>query len=166
MSNARDNLSHVVLFPFLMRIVELFDHPHLIPNVVDWIEREWPTRGNENRSKRELRLCGNRDPKKLPVPLIALVDSKLVGVVCLTQWEQGIEKGQPHWIDVVLVAPAHRMRGIGVELVRAAEKRAKGLGVRELHALTPYPRLYLRANWIPFQSELETRDMVLKKSLV
>jgi GNAT superfamily N-acetyltransferase len=148
-----------------INIVDLLDRPEFIPIVVKWIRAEWPD-SRDDRAVEE-RLCGARQRGTLPLALVAVSSSTPVGFVSLTLYEKGIEQGRPHWIDALYVEPAHRGRGLALELLEAAERAGGVLGISELFALTEIPELYHRAGWRRFEeiAAASGRDVIVGRRL-
>lgn len=125
--------------------VKLIDAPQFVPTVVQWIETQWPVRKGEQTV--EDRVCGQREPGKLPQALVALQGAIPVGVVSLVYYEKGAGEGRPYWIDAVYVTPEHRGQGWARDLLREAEPLAVSLGIDRLFALTEFPDLYRKSGW-------------------
>ncbi|GAB5500742.1 MAG: hypothetical protein PsegKO_30530 [Pseudohongiellaceae bacterium] len=51
------------------------------------------------------------------------------------------------WINTLYVAPEYRNRGIGANLVKAAETEARKQAVGELFVFTDIPGIYTRSGW-------------------
>jgi GNAT superfamily N-acetyltransferase len=145
-------------------IVKLIDAPQFVPTVVQWIETEWPREMGEQTV--EDRLCGNREPGKLPQALVGLWGAMPVGVVSLVYYEQGALVGRPYWIDAVYVTPDHRGQGWARELLREAEPLAVSMGIDRLFALTEFPDLYLQSGWEVAEAVPDTPgDVIVTRSL-
>lgn len=144
-------------------IVELLDHPKLIPTVIGWIRQEWPDSRDDVAI--EARLCGSRRRGTLPMALVAISGNEPIGFVSLTLYEKGIEQGRPHWIDALFVEPPHRRHGLAQRLLRAAEEKAATLEITELFALTEIPGLYRGWHSVEEIATPQGRDYIVNKLL-
>ena len=94
----------------------------------------------------KLRACLNRE--RLPLALVAREGGELVGTVGLHDSPVVGRRGLGPWLVALWVAPPHRRRGLGAELIAAAERTARELGLGELYAATSTAvRLFERAGW-------------------
>jgi len=56
--------------------------------------------------------------------------------------------GEAPWLAGLFVVPQHRKSGIGMQLLRAAEKKAVSMGVHKLYLYTPCAqRFYQTLGW-------------------
>ena len=79
-----------------------------------------------------------RDPASL---IVAEVNSSIVGSV-IAAWD-----GWRGSIYRLAVAPSHRRRGLGLQLVRAAEERLRGVGASRLQAIAVESDFHAAAFW-------------------
>ncbi len=133
----------------LIKIENVFDHHHVIPTVIDWIQQEWQKDKPLNKTEIEHRLCGDRLPNRLPIALIALHGLVPVGYVSLIQYETSEYKNKLFWVDGLYVVPINRGIGLGSRLLQAATERAAYLRLPYLCAYTDKIDLYTRAGWRP-----------------
>ncbi len=83
-----------------------------------------------------------------PIGLVAVDNDAAVGAVALAgeSMSRGAEFGA--WLVGLWVTPAHRRRGLGLALIRAAVREADALGIAELRAGTVAAAgLFERAGW-------------------
>lgn len=94
----------------------------------------------------KLRACLNRE--QLPLALVAREAGELIGTVGLHDNPVVGRRGLGPWLVALWVAPQHRRRGLGAELIAAAERTARELGVEELYAATSTAvGLFERSGW-------------------
>lgn len=78
------------------------------------------------------------DPSSLPISLVAVADNnELVGITCVVKDEvlPDIQEPGP-WVAAVFVAPAHRGKAVGKQLVSEAVRRARELGHADVYLYT------------------------------
>jgi GNAT superfamily N-acetyltransferase len=119
-----------------------------------WVDAEW----------------GNVDPfegvngSALPPPILALEDETLVGGLSFTHSSIPGTEEIALWLNTLLVAPEYRRRGIGSQLVAAAESSAWHQGLDVLYVFTGVPRIYQKLGWQVYSRAGE--HTVLRKRLV
>lgn len=85
---------------------------------------------------------------QLPITWVALDDRKFVGTFSLRPCDLQSHQHLAPWLGSVVVVPEHRNRGIGAELVKEAENKAKTLGYNFLYLFTPNKAAwYSRFGW-------------------
>lgn len=100
----------------------------------------------------------------VPPPIVAVDDqNSLVGGLSFTSSTQPDSTQPGVWINMVLVSPDHRQKGIATRLVQAAEIEATKLGVRELFVLSQFPTLYQRLGWYPVGTDKSGEQTILHK---
>ena len=133
------------------RVVYLVDYSQAVPILAQWLFQEWGHRSVDGTAEgfaEALRRRMNRD--SLPLALVAIKENQPVGTASLKIAEMEIRPQYEHWLGTVLVHEDYRGRGIGSLLIRAAEKEASRLGVKDLYLYTRNPRneaLYTRLGW-------------------
>ena len=105
----------------------------------DWFVSEW---GDIDPFE------GNHPDIPVPSPIVA-VDEKtsLMGGLSFTSAAKPQSAEIGIWINMVLISPDHRMKGIASQLVQSAEMEAKRNGVHDLFVLSEYPSLYQKLGW-------------------
>ena len=143
------NLSRSFLDPMQIEVKYLADHPELIHLMATWFIDEW---GKNNPSltvaniEHRIRERMNRD--KLPLCLLAFVESQPVGTATLKIREMEIYPQFEHWLGNVYVLPEYRNQGVGSYVVGNAAEKAKLLGIRDLYLYTRNrEHLYQRIGW-------------------
>lgn len=132
-----------------MEIRFLADRPELVPTLAEWFHAEWghvvpwgTVEGFAELFRGQLR----RDA--LPLALVALDADALVGTASLRVADMADRPERTPWLGGVYVRPEARGRGVGEALVRAAERRARELGFREMYLFTTdREAFYLRLGW-------------------
>lgn len=114
---------------WLKNLGERGDPDILLPEVKSWLH-EW---------------CNDR----IPLAYIALVKDKPVGI-CSLQENDGIRPDLMPWVGDFCVDTAYQNQGIGKLILKAAQKKAKELGFKELYLFTPdltIPAYYSGLGW-------------------
>ena len=128
-----------------MHIDHLFNHPEHIPLVATWIYDEfWAGKPGSSVETFVALLRDARDPDRIPLSLLALVDGRPAGTVNLIHSDS---PSRPHlhpWLAALFVVPELRSQGIGQALVRALLAEARRLRVPELFLGTDIPGYYVR----------------------
>lgn len=127
----------------------LADYPHFIPVLARWLYDEWgrnnPAASLEGNTALLREQC-RRD--ELPITLVAVNDSKPVGTATVRLWDLASRPDLSPWLASVFVQPERRGRGLGKQLVRAAETHAVRLGVTTLHLFTySHASFYTGLGW-------------------
>jgi GNAT superfamily N-acetyltransferase len=118
-------------------IEPLADHPHALPLLQSWFEREWaPYYGpsGPGNAQEDLRGCCNRD--RLPLALVAFADGQLCATAALKSDSVTTHKHLNPWLAALLVDPAYRRQGVATSLIAAIEERARQFGFAHLYAGT------------------------------
>ena len=117
-----------------LRIAPLASHPEAIATLQGWFEAEWPSYygpAGPGSAQRDLQAFVSTEG--LPQGVVAYLDGELCGVAALKADSIASHAYLTPWAAAGLVRPDLRGRGIGAELVRALEHRARAMG---------FPRLY------------------------
>jgi predicted N-acetyltransferase YhbS len=126
-------------------IEHLCAHPQHISLVAGWIYEEfWAGRPGYDVGVFERRLREARDPGRIPLSLLALVDGQPVGTVNLVECDSERRPDLRPWLAALVVARGQRGSGIGGALVRALVGEARRLGLTELFLGTDIPAFYER----------------------
>lgn len=134
------------------RIDHLFDHPGRIPLVAGWIHDEfWKEKPCRRVETIENLLRQARDPDRVPLSLLALVDGQPAGTVNLVQTDSETRPDLHPWLAALVVTPENRRRGVGTALVRELARHAARLGFHELYLGTDIAGFYLRLGAERFQ---------------
>ena len=135
-----------------IRIEHLIDFRSCIPTVAAWQQQEFGYLSpNGTVEQRIERLSAARDPKNLPISLVALSeDQSLVGSANIAATTLTHKHLSP-WLSSVVVPAEHRGHGIASKLALAAVAEARRLGFDKIHLFTPRNEsLYARLGWTTF----------------
>ena len=99
----------------------------------------------------------------VPAPLVAVLDQKLIGGLAFTSYPVPGNTNLGLWINAVIVAPEHRGKGVGSQLIIAAESEASSINATALFVYSSVLRLYQKHGWVELSSSGESS--VLKKVL-
>jgi GNAT superfamily N-acetyltransferase len=84
----------------------------------------------------------------VPKPVVAVTASgALAGGLAFAAGKAPLSEAPAVWINAVLVEPEYRHKGLGSQLILAAQESAGRLGISRLYALTELPALYSKLNW-------------------
>jgi len=112
-----------------LEIVLLADHPDALPILKQWFEDEWESYYGSNgpgNTETDLRAYSSRSG--LPIAVVAYLDGELRGMIALKEQSITTHAHLMPWVAAGLVAPEHRGKGIGTQLLGAIEDVAKGFG--------------------------------------
>ncbi|AVF02866.1 hypothetical protein C4375_03360 [Devosia sp. I507] len=131
-----------------IRTALLADHANAIKAIARLMEEEWSDwyRPGYASAAQDLQARMQRD--RLPLGLVALADEQAVGTCALTATSGGLETERTPWLGGLLVAPAHRRRGVGKALLQRSQEEAGRLGFDRIYALTAAAHaLFLHEGW-------------------
>lgn len=135
----------------MMKIDFLKYYPHAIDTLAQiWYQvlgRIWlPDVPLEQVKQRFLE---HLNDEEMPLTLVALFDSKPVGM-CSLRENDGIRSDLMPWLGSLVVDPAYQKQGIGEQLIDATKQQAKQLGFEQLFlfAFDPtIPDYYQKLGW-------------------
>ncbi|HEX8957846.1 MAG TPA: GNAT family N-acetyltransferase [Burkholderiaceae bacterium] len=132
-------------------IRELADFPQWIPTISAWFHEEWhELLGMRTAAEIEQGLAKWLVRDAIPMALVAVAGEEVVGTVALRAREKEHREqfGEAPWLAGLYVAPQYRKSGIGMQLLRAAEKKAVAMGIHKLYLYTPCAqRFYQTLGW-------------------
>lgn len=121
-----------------MKLAYLIDHPEFFPLVAQWNWDEWHTLLVERSAGEfETWLRENVRPHAVPMTLLAFEDDAVVGMVSIVDHDLELSTDRSPWLASLYVAPEHRRKGLGRNLVQAAIDEAHRLGFHKLFLYTP-----------------------------
>jgi GNAT superfamily N-acetyltransferase len=130
-----------------MSIVFLADHPQWIPTIARWFWDEWEHLDPSGSLKSWIeRLAAQAHRDRIPMTLVAVEKGDPIGTAQLVMYDMQTRKDFSPWLAGVFVLGAHRSRGVGSQLVRAATTEARRMAAGMLY-------LYTR-NALPFYEKL------------
>ena len=133
----------------------LVDHVDAIPALARLYFKEWghlAANDSIDRTRDRLQEYANRD--KLPLIVLAVREGQVIGAAQLKDHELfETFPDKKYWLGGVLIAPRHRGRGYGAQLVRHITGIAPRFGIRTLHLQTERldGGLYARLGWEPYR---------------
>ena len=142
----------------------LADHPEALPALAEAFRAESPAYfGAEPTEDIVARLLApTLQRSALPLTLVTYQDATLVGTVALRHDSISTRPDLGPWIAALHVLLPFRGRGIGAQLIRAAEAEARRLGLLTLYAGSGRAApLFVRCGWqaletIPYHGETLT----------
>lgn len=128
-----------------VRIDHLYRHAHLTGAVARLIYEEfWKDRDGMTQADLVAHLENTRDPRRIPLSLIALVDGELAGTVNLIDNDDRKRAHLHPWLAAMVVVEPRRGQGIGSALVRSLLAEAARLGFPAVYFGTDGPGFYTR----------------------
>ncbi|NKC01544.1 MAG: GNAT family N-acetyltransferase [Pseudomonadales bacterium] len=139
-------MSMIIDYVVMVSIISTQSIPQRLAEVDSWFGRVWdevdPLQGD----------C-------FPDPLVALDrEGRLVGALAFTVAPIPKASDLAIWINVVLVSPNCRGRGIATRLVQAAEQAAWQLRIPKLYVFSDVPQLYEKSGWYRIRGEKYNKE--------
>lgn len=120
-----------------MEIQFLADRLEFIPVIANWYYTEWGQfMKDQSEQKIRDRISGMLNRDRIPLHILAVEGTELMGVAQLKIREMDIYPDKEHWLGGVYVAPAARGRGLGSVLVTKGLELAKQFKVQTLYLQT------------------------------
>ena len=119
----------------MSHIVHLVDIPQYLPIVAYWNYREWHA-GKRPFDEIIRRYQGRLNYTDIPVTLVAVEDTMPVGSVSLKTGDLQERDDLNPWLASLYVVADYRGRGIGYELLQAAQDAARAAGIGRLYLYT------------------------------
>jgi GNAT superfamily N-acetyltransferase len=133
-----------------VRVQSVADQPQHAATLARWHFEEWrDLYADWSFEKALAELQGHRDPDRVPTTLIAVGDDgELLGSVSLVLEDLPGCTLSP-WLASLYVRPDRRGAGVGGQLVEAAIREARRLGVPRLYLFTPHHEgYYASRGWV------------------
>ncbi len=133
-----------------LKIEDLSARIDLIPLLARWHFKQWgDLTGASTESDYKELLSRNASIHNLPLTLVAVSHSKLLGSVNIVDCDMDIRPDLNPWLAQLYVMPTERRRGIGSALVLAAVERCQTLGFGYFYLYTSgtLPSFYERIGW-------------------
>jgi len=130
-----------------IKIVNLADEQEFLPEVSEWIWKEW---ARKNGAKLEDVIYRSKHSIKkddIPQMFIAKLENEVVGVVSL--WRNDLTSRQDlyPWLAGMIVKQEYRNKGIGKMLQQKCIDEAKRLGYNNLYLITELENYYEKMGW-------------------
>jgi predicted N-acetyltransferase YhbS len=149
-----------------VQIVFLVDYPEHLPKVAEWIFGEWGTASpGLTLEKTEVNFRNYLQRDALPLTLVALRDEKPVGTASLQPEDMTTRPELTPWLACVYVPLEERGKGIGSNVVAAAEGSARRLKIPALYLFTPdKEKFYSRLGWSLLEhTDYRNRNVVVMR---
>lgn len=132
-----------------MRIEYLSDHPEALPILAEWQHAEWGNlRPGDTIEKRMDRLCGYANADQIPLTVVALDGSEVLGSASLIPHDMDTRMELSPWLAGVYVGVQYRRRGIGAQLVRRIMAEGGRLKLPLLYLYTVHSeKFYAALGW-------------------
>ena len=151
-----------------IRIHDLADFPHWLPVISGWFHEEWrDIYGDQTPTDIEQRLAATLARDRIPTALVAVADGEVIGTIALRDQALAMQPNSPV-VTGLFVVPHYRRRGVAAQLLRAAENKAREIGLSKLFLFTQTPHAFYGAyGWSCYQEApmYSSRVMVLEKWL-
>lgn len=102
---------------------------------------------------------------KLPSPLIAECDGRLIGGLAYSFYEEPGSEKRVIWLNAVFVIDEFRGCGVASQLIARSLDFISSHQQKTLYAYTNVPTLYEGLGWIEIPAEAEPQHKVMGKSL-
>ena len=125
-----------------IQIHDLADFPQWLPVISTWLQEEWrEAYSGLSRSEIEQRLAGWLARDRIPTALVAVVGGQVIGTLAIQ--DQMLTHALPTpVVSDLYVLPQFRRRGVAAKLLRAAEDRARNIGLSKLYMFTQAPHTF------------------------
>lgn len=134
-----------LLLPTELVFSELAEAPDWLPTLVQWHQQQWP---HQSEHQRRQKLQQHIEPGPFPTTLLALQGEQLVGSVSVVCYQRLGGLGPSYWVANAYVAPDCRRRGLGSQLIQAAQAYAQRQNLNELYLYaTDQVSFYRRLGW-------------------
>ncbi len=132
-----------------MTIQYLVDYPDALSILAEWQHREWGhIRAGDTVEKRRARLEGYSNRDRIPLTVVALEGSEVLGSASLVSHDMETRMELTPWLAGVYVAEQYRRKGIGAQLVRRIMDEAGKLDVSLLYLYTVHSEeFYAALGW-------------------
>lgn len=122
-----------------MQIVDLRDAPQHLPQLAAWHHEQWSyLNPGQTLQHRIENMHGHLQPAALPRTFVAVAEHGTpLGSASLVAHDMDTHPELTPWLASVFVAPIHRQKGIGAELVRRVMAAAREAGIETLSLFTP-----------------------------
>ncbi len=128
-------------------IVNLADEQNFLPEVSEWIWKEWAGKNGAKLDDVIYRSQHSISKDDIPQMYIAKIKDEVVGVVSL--WRNDLTSRQDlfPWLAGMIVKKEYRNNGIGKKLQQKCIEEAKRLGYEYLYLITELDNYYEKMGW-------------------
>jgi len=135
-------------------LLNLKDHAQHLEQLAVWHYQQWSyLNPGESLHQRMLRMQCYLNDQLIPSTFIA-VGKDLLGSAALVVNDMETNPQLSPWLASVYVAPQHRRKGIGTQLVLHTMAQAKHGGINTLYLFTPdMAPFYRKLGWRPLSNE-------------
>jgi len=145
----------------MSHIIHLADVPQYLPVVAYWNYREWHA-GKRPFDEIIRRYQERLNYTDIPITLVAVEDTMPVGSVSIKMDDLMERTDINPWLASLYVVADYRGRGIGNELLQAAQNTARTVGIARLYLYTHTANaLYERDGWKAMDT-IEREDGVVE----
>jgi len=139
----------------------LADRPEATATVAQWAHSEWGHKFHVSRKQMENGFRGRLHRDRIPFTLVGELGEKLVATSTVVACDLPARKDLRPWLAAVYVDPAHRGKGYGAALVRAACTHAASLGNKHLYLYTESaPGFYETLGWTTIETRTYLGDEI------
>ncbi|QDU27604.1 acetyltransferase [Anatilimnocola aggregata] len=133
----------------MLEILPLAARPDTIEQLAAWHFGEWGKLNPTNDiAARSLKLQRHLQEHAIPTTFVGVEGTELLGSASLVEQDLDLRPEYTPWLASVFVAPEHRARGIGRQLVERIMAEAESLGVTKLYLFTfHHERFYASLGW-------------------
>ncbi len=149
----------------------LADYPEWVPVITGWFYDQWYDL-YVNRSMTlkdaESSIAERCNYDKIPLTLVSVKNDKVIGTICLKQFDMDTRKDLSPWLAGLYVATEHRCNGVGSLLVEGLIEKTIALDISKLYLYTPDAEdFYRKLGWQTLEQTeyLEHKVTILAKSL-
>ena len=120
-----------------MKIIDLKEDPEALHTLGEWHHKEWSyLNPNTSVQVRIEKMKSHLGEGLIPSTFIAK-DDVLIGSAAIVAHDMDAKPQLTPWLASVFVAPEHRGKGVGSELVRYVMRKAQEAGIGTLYLFTP-----------------------------
>lgn len=131
----------------MITVEPLENRPELVPVCARWNFHEWGREAGRTMQETVDAFMAFLDPDNQQKAFVALHAGIPSGLVLLIDNDLDTHEHLKPWLASLYVAPAFRNKGVGKQLIKAAEEAARSQGHEELYLYTDKPDYYRSAGW-------------------
>jgi N-acetylglutamate synthase-like GNAT family acetyltransferase len=122
----------------MIKIQNLKDVPEHLTTLANWHHKQWYyLNPDESIDQRIKRMQPFLNDDLIPGTFIAEEDNELLGSAALVEHDMETKPELSPWLASVYVAPSHRRKGVGTQLVLHVMMQARLAGIDTLYLFTP-----------------------------